>query len=90
MDMAVDVASPLELIRHVASGNLSFTVFDYLGGANSLSKNSVNFLLPSVLDFFFRSFSYSDHNRPIATLVDVGLQLLDCVSIHLAVLDVLE
>lgn len=51
MDMAVDVASPLELIRHVASGNLSFTV-DYLGGANSLSKNSVNFLLPSVLDFF--------------------------------------
>lgn len=88
MDMAVDVASPLELIRHVASGNFDFTVVDNVGGANSVSKNSVNFLLPSVLDLFLRSFSYSDHNRPIATLVDVGLQFSDCVTIHSAVLDV--
>lgn len=89
MDMAVDVASPLELIRHVTSGNLDFTVFDNLGEANSVSKNSVNFLLPSVLDLFFRSFSYSNHNRPTAALVDVGLQFSDCVTIHKAVLDAL-
>lgn len=67
MDMAVDVASPLDSFKNVASDIWDFTVFDNLNGVNSDINNSVNFLLPSVLDLLFRRFSFSDQNRTIAT-----------------------
>ena len=79
------MTSPLKLVRHVALGNSDFTAFDNVSRASSISKNSS---VPLVFDLFYRSFSCSDHNQPIATLVYVRLQFSDCVIIHSAFLDV--
>lgn len=62
---------PSPLIRHVASSIFDLTVFVNFGGANIVFINFVIVLLLPVVDFFDERFSFFDHNRLIANIVDV-------------------